>query len=204
MKALTLLLASLTITSAMADITIVNETLLNGIGSKSTMWIKGDKVRTDNDTTTTTIIDTASGDMTTLMHEQKMIIKMNTKQLQELAKQAPRASTPEASQTKVTATGEKEKVDGYDCEIYLSENMGMTVKMWVAKSYPNGDKLREEMKVMAKLGTPGGPQQPEVPGIAIKTEFVQQGMKFTTRLVSIKTDSIDDSRFAIPTDYKAP
>jgi hypothetical protein len=204
MKALTLLLASLTITSAMADITIVNETLLNGVGSKSTMWIKGDKVRTDNDTTTTTIIDTASGDMTTLMHEQKMIIKMNTKQLQELAKQAPGASTPEASQTKVTATGEKEKVDGYDCEIYLSENMGMTVKMWVAKSYPNGDKLREEMKVMAKLGTPGAPQQPEVPGIAIKTEFVQQGMKFTTRLVSIKTDSIDDSRFAIPTDYKAP
>ena len=85
MKALTLLLAALTVTSAMADITLVNETLLNGVSSKSTMWIKGDKVRTDNDTTTTTIIDTASGDMTTLMHEQKMIIKMNTKQLQELA-----------------------------------------------------------------------------------------------------------------------
>lgn len=204
MKALTLLLAALTVTSAMADITLVNETLLNGVSSKSTMWIKGDKVRTDNDTTTTTIIDTASGDMTTLMHEQKMIIKMNTKQLQELAKQAPGAPTPEASQTKVTATGEKEKVEGYDCEIYLSENMGMTVKMWVAKSYPNGDKLREEMKVMAKLGTPGAPKPPEVPGIAVKTEFVQQGMKFTTRLVSIKTDSIDESKFAIPTDYKAP
>lgn len=204
MKALTLLLAALTVTSAMADITLVNETLLNGVSSKSTMWIKGDKVRTDNDTTTTTIIDTASGDMTTLMHEQKMIIKMNTKQLQELAKQVPGASTPEASQTKVTATGEKEKVEGYDCEIYLSENMGMTVKMWVAKSYPNGDKLREEMKVMAKLGTPGAPKQPEVPGIAVKTEFVQQGLKFTTRLVSIKTDSIDESKFAIPTDYKAP
>ena len=198
------LLAALTVTSAMADITLVNETLLNGVSSKSTMWIKGDKVRTDNDTTTTTIIDTASGDMTTLMHEQKMIIKMNTKQLQELAKQAPGAPTPEASQTKVTATGEKEKVEGYDCEIYLSENMGMTVKMWVAKSYPNGDKLREEMKVMAKLGTPGAPKPPEVPGIAVKTEFVQQGMKFTTRLVSIKTDSIDESKFAIPTDYKAP
>jgi hypothetical protein len=74
----------------------------------------------------------------------------------------------------------------------------------VARNYPNQEKLREEMKVMAKMAAPGAPKQPEVPGIAIKTEFEQQGLKFTTRLVSVETGEVDAGKFAIPPGYKAP
>jgi hypothetical protein len=189
-------------TSALADITMIQETLLNGVSSPTTMYVKGPLVRTDSGTSSSIIMDTASGDMTTLMHEQKMMIKMNTEQLHALAKAAPGANA--AAETKVTATGVKEKVDGYDCEIYTSEAMGVVVKMWVAKDYPNVEKLKEEMKVMTKLAAPGAPKQPEVPGIPLKTEFEQSGLKFTTRLVSISTDPVDDAKFAIPTDYKSP
>lgn len=193
--------------AARADITLVQDTLLNGVSSRSTMWIKGDKVRTDNDTTTTMIMDTSSGEMTTLMHEQKMKITTNTKQLQALAAAAggaPAAGGAEAAVTKVTATGQKEKVEGYDCEIYLSENQGMVVKLWVTQDYPNQEKLREEMKVMAKMAAPGAPKQPEVPGIAVKTEFEQQGLKFTTKLISLTMEPVDAAKFVIPEGYKAP
>ena len=193
--------------AARADITLVQDTLLNGVSSRSTMWIKGDKVRADNDTTTTMIMDTSSGEMTTLMHEQKMKITTNTKQLHALAAAAggaPAAGGAEAAVTKVTATGQKETVEGYDCEIYLSENQGMVVKLWVTQDYPNQEKLREEMKVMAKMAAPGAPKQPEVPGIAVKTEFEQQGLKFTTKLISLTMEPVDAAKFVIPEGYKAP
>ncbi len=201
----TLLTLALLATAARADITLVQDTLLNGVSSRSTMWIKGDKVRTDNDTTSSVIMDTATGEMTTLVHEQKMIIRTNTKELAALAAQAgAAAANQELPATQITATGERETVEGYDCEIYLSENQGMTVKMWVTKDYPNQAKLREEMKVLAKLAAPNAPKQPDVPGIAVKTEFEQQGLKFTTKLISLSCDSVDEARFAIPEGYKAP
>lgn len=197
------ILSALVSTSAFADITLVQDTKVNGVSSsRTTMSIKGDKIRTDTDATSV-IMDAATGDMTTLVHEQKMMIKSNTKQLQALAAPQKDGEKAKVDATKVTATGEKETIDGYECEIYLSENMGMTVKMWISKTYPNAEKLRDELKVMAKLAAPGT-KQPDVPGIALKTEFEQQGLKFVTRLVSIKSDKIEDSTFDIPDGYKAP
>ncbi len=205
LPALILSLACLTAAPALADITLVQDTLLNGVSSRSTMWIKGEKTRSDNDTTSSVIMDAATGDMITLVHEQKMIIKTNTKELATLAAQAgASAAAQDLSTTKITATGQREKVDGYDCEIYLSENQGMAVKMWVTQDYPNQEKLRNEMKVLSKLAAPGAPKQPEVPGIAVKTEFVQQGLKFTTKLISLSADPVDEARFVVPADYKAP
>lgn len=195
-----------TVLPVRADITMVQDMILNGVSSRTTLRIKGDKVRTDNGTSTSTIIDTASGDMTTLMHEQKMVVTVNAKQLQALAGQAP--GQPEGPGglpvTKVTATGEKETVDGYECEIYLSENQGMVVKMWVTKDCPNQEKLREQLKVMAKLAGPNAPKQPDVPGVAVKTEFVQQGHPFTTKLISVRDGPVSDAVFTIPADDKAP
>ena len=200
---LPLIISAVISTSAFADVTLIQDTLLNGISSRTTMMVKGDKVRSDNGTATSIIMDTANGDMITLMHEQKMMIKNNTKELQALAAPAKPNDKIKVDDTKVTATGKTEKVDGYDCEIYLSENNGMVVKMWLAKNYPGQEKLREELKVMTKLSAPGT-KQPEIPGLALKTEYEQQGLKFTTRLISISSDKIDDAKFAIPADYKAP
>lgn len=202
----TLLLAFAFLTStAFADVTLVQDTLLNGVAMRSTMYVKGGKVRSDNGDTSSVIMDTDTGDMTTLVHEQKMKITTNTKELEKLAKPAPNSpATAEPSVTKITATGQKEKVDGYDCEIYLSENSGMVVKMWIAKDYPGYEKLTEELKVMQKLSASGSQKQPEIPGMAVKTEYEQQGLKFTTKLISVSSDTIDASKFTIPADYKAP
>lgn len=204
MKTLLSLTATLlAVAPAFADITLVQETLLKGIASRTTMWIKGDKVRTDNGDTTSVIMDTGTGDMTTLMHEQKMKMTVNTKELAAQTKPTPGADKP-VNGTKVTATGKTETVDGHACEIYLSENNGMVVKMWMAKDYPGGDKLREQLKVMEKLAAPDAPKPAEIPGIALKTEYEQQGLKFVTKLISLDDKPVDDAKFTIPADYKAP
>ena len=188
----------------MADVTLVQHTFVGAAKTPmvTTMCIKGGKIRSDNDTTSSVVMDTTSGEMITLVHEQKMIIKTNTK---ELAALAPSPGADKAGGgTKVTATGQKEMVDGYNCELYLSENMGMVVKMWLTEDYPGYQKLKEELKVISKMAAANAPEQAPLPGIAIKTEYEQQGLKFETRLVSLKEGTVDEAKFAIPAGYKAP
>ena len=165
-----------------------------------TMSIKGSKFRTDNDTTSTSIIDTESGDMTTLMHEQKMVTTMNMKALQALPNKESPVKIPE---TKLTATGQQETIDGYECEIYTSENSGMVVKMWIAKKYPGFEKLKKALKPMEKMSGAGAPKTPEVPGMMLKSEYEQSGIKFVTKLVSITETKLSDDQFKAPSDYKA-
>ncbi len=186
-----------------ADLVMVQATLAGAAKTPmhTTMYIKGNKMRTDNDTTSSAIIDTATGDMTILVHEQKMVIKKNTKELAALASPAPKVEIPV---TKLTATGQMEKVDAYECEIYLSENAGTVVKMWICKNYPGYDKLKEALKPMTQMGAPDALKSPEVPGMMIKSEYEQQGLKFTTKLVSLKEQPVSDDLFIVPADYKAP
>lgn len=202
-KLIPLVLLAAAASVARADVTLVNETLLNGVSSRSTMWIKGDKVRVDNDTTSSVIMDAASGDMTTLVHEQKMKITTNTKQLHALAAGAAGGGA-KPQEAKITRTGEMETIDGHECEIILSESAGTVVKLWMAKDYPDQEQLRKELKVMEKMAAPNAPKQPDLPGVVLKTEYEQGGFQFSTRLVSISTDPVEASRFEIPADYKAP
>ena len=95
-------------------------------------------------------------------------------------------------------------VEGYNCELYLSENMGMVVKMWLTEDYPGYKKFKEELKVISKMAAANAPEQAPLPGIANKTEYEQQGLKFETRLVSLKEGAVDEAKFAIPAGYKAP
>ena len=201
---LSLSLAIVVTGSAVADVTLVQHTFVGAAKTPmvTTMCIKGGKIRSDNDTTSSVVMDTTSGEMITLVHEQKMIIKTNTKELAALA--PPPGADKAGGGTKVTATGQKEMVDGYNCELYLSENMGMVVKMWLTEDYPGYQKLKEELKVISKMAAANAPEQAPLPGIAIKTEYEQQGLKFETRLVSLKEGTVDEAKFAIPAGYKAP
>ena len=202
-KSLALVLAALGASIAHADLVMVNETSIGGAKSTTTLSIRGDKVRTDNGTQASVIMDTKTGEMTTLMHDQKMVVKMSAADLKAAAATLGDKSAAGGLEPKITATGTKEKVQGYECEIYTMEALGMTTKLWVAKDYPGYEKLKKELSVLERLASPGA-KQPPVPGIALKTEFEQQGMKFPTSLVSLKEQPVDESIFAVPSGYKAP
>ncbi len=198
-KATAILTAALcTVVTARADITLVQETDMMGLKSKTTMSIKGSKVRTDSGTETSVIIDTDSGAMTTLMHEQKMVMTVKSQDLPT----AP--ETPAAAKTdmpKLVNTGKKEKVQGYDCEIVIWEVAGTKSTMWVAKAFPGYDKLKKELATMTKL-SPKNAAPPKLDGMVLKTETLAGGHKFVTTFVSLKDDAVKDSLFDVPSGYK--
>jgi hypothetical protein len=188
--------------AARADLVMEQETSSITGKSHTTMSIKGNMVRTDVDKESSVIIDTASGDMTTLMHEGKMMMKMNTKALAAAA--AATAPTPgtKVEPAKLVKTGKSEKVGGYDCDLYTMESTGVTTKMWIAKKYPGYDSLKKQLGTLAKMAS-NGAEAPEMPGMAIKTETVASGVTFTTMLLSLKEQKVDDAVFKVPAGYKA-
>lgn len=199
-----LLFLLLRLTTARADIVMVNETAIGEVKSKTVLSIRGDMVRTDNGTETSVIMDTGKGEMTTLMHEQKMVVKTDLNALKAASAAFADKAVPGADlKPTITSTGKKEKINGYDCEIYVVELKGMSSRLWIAKDYPGYEKLKKELSVLEKLGTPGQ-KQPPMPGLALKTEYEQQGLKFTTMLVSLKEQPVDASIFKVPAGYKAP
>ncbi len=203
MKAKLILILAATATLARGDLVMIQETVVGEVKSRTTMSVSGNMMRTDNGTESSVIIDTKTGSMTTLIHEMKMVMKTDMEQLKAAAAGTP---TPEAAKIepgKLTATGKKEKINGYNCEQYLLENMGTTVSMWIAKDYPGYDKLKNELAPLAKMGS-SNVKQPELPGLALKTETESQGIKFVTSLVSLKEQKVDPSLFTVPAGYKAP
>ncbi|MDA0813968.1 MAG: DUF4412 domain-containing protein [Verrucomicrobia bacterium] len=190
---------------AQADIVLVQHTFAGAVKTPSitTMSIKGDQVRSDNGTETSVIMNTATGDMTTLMHEQKMVIKVNTKALGTAAP-TDTLALDKSLLPKITATGKKETIDGYECEIYTSEAYGTVMKMWICNNYPGYKKLKAELQTLTKLADANAPNGPEVPGMMVKSEIEHSGVKFVTKLVSLKEKPLSEDLFVIPSDYKEP
>src|SRR5215210_5778595 len=134
--ALLLFLALGLIAPVRADMVIVQRIEGSGQSGEMTMKIKGDQVYTQVNAQITTITNAATGDVTTIMHEQKSYTTMpanSTKALMEQMQKNMAAQNPAGSTTpapKLQATGRKDKINGYDVQEYTSTIGGMKVSYW--------------------------------------------------------------------------
>ncbi len=199
----------LSILSARADVVIVQKMDSAFMKGDMTMKIKGDKSRIDMPMTPagamSMIIDGATGDMSTIIHGQKMVMKMDAKTLKaasEQAKQLTGGVTPE----KPKATGTMEKVGEWNTEIYEFSMAGATSKVWVVKDFPNGEKLKAEMlKISKAMGqNPADTASMDVPGMPVKTEVNMPGGagKMTVTLVKAAEQDVEAKEFEVPKDYQ--
>lgn len=211
--ALSLILATF---CARADLVIEENVESGGQTQDMIVKIKGDKIRTDmNSGQVSTITDTSTGDIITIMHAQKSYMKMDSKKMKELMEKAramqsgTNSPAPNQEKPKVVDTGKKEKINGYDTEIYTAETPTMKFKYWVAKDFPNADSVQQQMKKMQanmleKLGPNAAvsvPDMQSMKGLPLKTEVETDGKTITTTLTSVKEETVDASALTVPADY---
>jgi hypothetical protein len=206
LAAICLLIASL---HARADLVLVEKIdgMASGHSAEITIKIKGDKIRTDISSQMSTIMDTNSGDMITIMHEQKSYLKMSSDKIMEqvraLQGKAAPSATPEAP--KFASTGQKEEVNGFKTEIYTADFNGKKITAWVALDYPNSSTVMPQFKKMQDAMQSKFPnaatKMDSLPGLPVKTEADVNGQKITTTLVSVKEQPIDAADLEIPTGY---
>ena len=209
MKTILISVVALIATSAMAfaDYTIVEQMEHNDSAAQTlTIRLKGGKARCDMGTMMSTIVN--GSDITMLMHSQKVVMKMPMNALSLLGKDST-DNTP----TKLQPTGRKQTINGFNTEEYLHDNPKMKAKMhlWIAKDFPDAAEI---MKMIQAFQTPmttqfmqsAGMVSPEdYPGLPVRTEVESDLMgkpsKTVINVISIKKEPLDDSIFAVPSDY---
>ena len=204
-----LLLAAFAVFSlqaAWADWVILQKTTTDGENQEVSIKVKGDKTRMDVGKQMTILADSATSQMTMLMHEQKMLMKMNSDMLKGVMALAGSALGADKPAAKPVATGQKEKVGAYDCEVYTWSGQLGTGKFWVAKDFKGFQELNAvQDKMMKAMGSPAAalaPQSSDFPGMVIKSEMQVMGKTSVSELVSAKEEAVDAAVFAVPAGYQ--
>lgn len=200
------------ISTARADLTIVQE--VEGAGSVThiTMKIKGDKTRIEATPQVTSIFDNKSGEMLSILHDQKLVMRTSAAQAKTVAAAitgqlapAPAAGVADAKM-KMTPTGRKETIDGYEAEEYVLETPTYKASYWIAKNYPQGDAILKQLQSMAPQALTGGamatPDFRAFPGLPLRTNMTIGETKIVSTIKAVKTDPLPESEFAVPQGYK--
>lgn len=203
-----LILASLLWTvAAHADLTIVQKVEGTEGTNKFTLKVKGDKARVEINPQTTAIMDFKTGDLTTLLNEQKKVMRISgekAKAMAEMAKAMTKEDAPATAAPK--PTGKKETINGYATEEYVTETPKYQTSYWVAKNYPNFQAILQQMGVLQNGAfaamRKGLPDFRDLPGLPIRTQVRVEGKsQMTSTIESVNSNPIADSAFTIPADY---
>jgi hypothetical protein len=198
---------------AHADLTIMEKVEGGGQSGDVTVKIKGDKERVESPSAPTTIIDGKTGEMDTLMNDQKTFVHISADKMKAAAEMMTKfnGNDKSAEKPKLTPTGRKETVNGIETDEYVYEMPQAKTAFWVATKYPDAGEILKQMQAPItgawKVSKIGMPDYTELPGVPLKTVISIGSNQITTTVKSIKQDQLSDADFAVPKDFqemKAP
>ncbi len=196
--------------SARADLIIVQKVEGAGPVADMTIKIKGDKARIDATPQMSTIIDGKTGEMINLMNDQKAAVRVSAEKMKAAAEMVSKFTDKNKNKSvekpKLTATGKKETVNGYEAEEYVYEAPDLKATYWIASKYPDGAAILKEMQSLkSEAWTASNAKMPDYrdfPGLPIKTVISVGGNQITSTITSIRKDPVSDAEFSIPKDFQ--
>jgi hypothetical protein len=196
------------ILSARADLTLAQKVEGAGQGGEMTIKIKGDKARIESSPKLTTIIDSKTGEITNLMNDRKTVMRISAEKMKAAAEMIGKfnAKNQTTATAKLTPTGKKETIAGYETEEYVYETPNFKATYWIAPKYPDGAAILNQLQSLNsdvwQTNNLKLPDYRDFPGLPIKTVVSAGDSTVTTTLVSVKQDPLNDAEFAIPKDFK--
>jgi hypothetical protein len=193
--------------SARADLTIVQRVDGAGPNGEVTVKIKGDKERIDAPSQPTRIIDGKTGEMTDLMNDKKSFVRISAEQMKAAAETINKFDDgKQASPHKLTPTGKKETINGYETEEFVFETPQFKASFWVATKYPDAAGILKQMQAPVsgawKPSNMGMPDYTDFAGLPLKTVISVGDNQVATTIMSVKKDSINATDFDIPKDFQ--
>ncbi|GAB4166205.1 MAG: hypothetical protein Fur0032_03470 [Terrimicrobiaceae bacterium] len=195
----------LTTLAARGDLTLVQELRQTGRAESGqvTMKIKGTLIRSDVNPDMSVIINTTTGETTSLMHQQKVAMKIPGSVIQAAQAQAAAQMGKDTPQPK--PTGLTDEINGFACEQYTFVHDGRPMEIWVTKDLKNAADIFAQLAKLAPQMNPMGNtfQNTLIDGFPVKTVAdMGNGEKFSMTLVSVSEAGLPDSDFKAPKDYK--
>lgn len=205
---LTWLCSACLVFPAHADLTIVQKVEGAGPVGEMTMKIKGEKARMEVSPEATMLVDGKTGEMTTLMNDQKRFMRMSGEKMKAMTEMAGQFASDKqpAQKPKLVPTGKKETINGYEAEEYTSETPAYKASYWLTTKYPNYSEILKQLKAMQPawmdMSKQGVPDYRDLPGLPIRTRMTFQGKEFTSTISSIKEGPLGEAEFSVPKDFQ--
>src|SRR5207248_477922 len=179
--------------SAHADLTIVYSSSVQPAAqaakgedtapaSNVTIKIKGDKARIDASPKLSTIVNGTTGEVVTLMNEQKTVVRISrdkvkavTEMLNKFAGNNQKEKEA-AEKPKLMPTGQKETINGYETEKYTYDGPDFKATYWIAPNYPNGAAVLAQLQsIKSELWDAANTKMPDFrdfPGLPIRMRMI--------------------------------
>ena len=210
MKTSSILLAAIFAASVVkADLTLTQQIQREGgladTNGAITLKLKGDMIRVDVSPQISTILNGKTGEITTLMHAQKMSMSISSATLKSMTSQikgmvSSTSGTNSIGGSAPTPTGNRQNINGFDCEEYTSTTGELKVTYWIAKDFPDKELLQEASAQFAgivpqlsalKEANPGASK---LPGYPIRTVIESPTLgKTTITLAGLNNDPLPDN-----------
>ena len=192
--------------SARGDFTIVQKVEGNGAGTQITLKLKGDKIRLEAPPKVTAIIDGRTGDMVTLMIAKKKFLRISGEKTKAIADLAAKYGGDTAEKAKITATGKKMTINGYEAEEYVSESKLFKAHYWIAPSFPDSVAIIKQLQAVVPSAwselAKGMMDYRDLPGFPLRTQVRTGEEEVTSTVSSVSRDPLSDGEFAVPKDFE--
>jgi hypothetical protein len=192
-------------------------------GANMTIKIKTEKARIDASPQLTTIFDGKTGEVINLLNDEKTVVRISPDKLKAVTDMLDKFSDKKAAseKPKLTPTGRKETVNGYETEEYTYDGAGFKAIYWIAPSYPDGAAILAQLQsIKSEFWDAANTKMPDFrdfPGLPIRTRMIlskeapadkpgaspsTHGTEITSTITSVNHDPINDSEFTVPVDFK--
>ena len=208
-RGLCLVLAAFLSVTARGDLTIVQKVEGSGALKQITMKLKGDKARVEVSPKITTIMESKGGDILTLMNAEKKFVRISaerSKAIAELASKYAKNSAAPAEKSKLTATGRKETINGYETDEYVRESPTVKESYWIALTYPDSAAIVKQLQAITPTAwneiAKGMLDFNDFPGLPLRTIIKTERKEIVSTIISIKQDLLSDMEFTVPRDFQ--
>ena len=232
-----LVLTAFVIVPVRADLTIVYSTTVQpashnqkvqaaptavAAGSNMTIKVKGDKARIDVSPQVTAIFDGQTGELINLLNDQKTIVGITPDKMRAIADKLNKFGSNKGSdKPRLTPTGQREMINGYDTEQYTYEGRDFKATYWIAPNYPNGAAaLAQLQSIKSELWDAANTKMPDFrdfPGLPIRMRMLvgkqnpagehaasglEHPIEITSTVTGVSLDSVADGQFTVPANFK--
>jgi hypothetical protein len=234
-----LFFTALVVFSARADLTIVYSTTVQPANhnqkaqptptevptaNNMTIKIKGDKARIDVSPQLTTLLDGGTGQLLNLLNDQKTIVRIPPEKMKAIADMLNTVggSKEGSAKPRLTSTGAREMINGYDTEQYTYDGPDFKATYWVAPNYPNGAAVLAQLQsIKSEFWDAANTKMPDFrdfPGLPIRMRMIVTSLpaepaehtaggtghptEITTVVSGLSLNSIPDNQFIVPADFK--
>jgi len=188
-----------------------------------TIKVKGDKARIDAPSQITAIFDGTTGELINLLNDQKTVVRISPDKMRAVADMLNKFGNDKAGSQKptLTPTGQRETINGYDTEQYTYNGPDFKATYWIAPNYPNGAAVLAQLQsIKSEFWDAANTKMPDFrdfPGLPIRMRMIVatensagghgaggsgHPMEITTTITGVSLDSVPDSQFTVPADFK--